>query len=444
MTAPESKFEKKNPAMDATAIKDLTAKFDGVSLRKGSVGAWRSPASAGRSPVSPDSGTTVITRGKHHGHPQPFSHPGSVLEEDEEQQDFKRMSMVRGKKDFRYMEKVKGRQVNIVEGLELHTGVFNADEQKKIVDCIYDLQAKGRAGKLGERTYSEPKKWMRGKGRVTIQFGCCYNYAVDKDGNLPGIVRSVEADPMPPMLKSMIKRMVAWKVLPPTCVPNSCIINIYDKDDCIPPHIDHHDFLRPFCTVSFLSECNILFGTDMKVLGPGEFSGSYAIPLPLGSVLIMNGNGADIAKHCVPAVPARRISITFRKMDDKKLPYGFSPDAELQNLRPLTSPSVRPSAQQTQSPVQVVNQHSQNLTQTVSLTSPPVQTQKADSPRLTTPPVQTRKADSPGLTTPPVQTRKADSPSHVVKDASSSNPFSPDDFPTLSSSSSKASKRSWK
>lgn len=29
-----------------------------------------------------------------------------------------------------------------------------------------------------ERTYSEPRKWMRGKGRVTIQFGCCYNYAV--------------------------------------------------------------------------------------------------------------------------------------------------------------------------------------------------------------------------------------------------------------------------
>lgn len=163
-------------------------------------------------------------------------------------------------------------------------------------------------GYSAERTYSEPRKWMRGKGRVTIQFGCCYNYATvsrkfsilfydqirswqhtdfflkDKDGNLPGIVRSVEADPMPPLLISMIKRMVSWRVLPPTCVPNSCIINLYDKDDCIPPHIDHHDFLRPFCTVSFLSECNILFGANLKVLGPGEFSGSLAIPLPLGYV----------------------------------------------------------------------------------------------------------------------------------------------------------------
>lgn len=30
---------------------------------------------------------------------------------------------------------------------------------------------------LSDRTYTEPQRWMRGKGRVTIQFGCCYNYA---------------------------------------------------------------------------------------------------------------------------------------------------------------------------------------------------------------------------------------------------------------------------
>ncbi|EHA8590713.1 RNA demethylase ALKBH5 [Cocos nucifera] len=198
---------------------------------------------------------------------------------------------------------------------------------------------------------------MRGKGRVTIQFGCCYNYAVDKHGNPPGIIRDEEVDPMPPLLKSMIKRMVAWHVLPPTCIPNSCIINIYDKDDCIPPHIDHHDFVRPFCTVSFLSECNILFGGELKIMGPGEFSGSTAIPLPVGSVLILNGNGADVAKHCVPAVPSKRISITFRKMDDGKLPYKFLPDPELQNLHPLPYPPRKSTVQQ------AANQRSPNQQQ---------------------------------------------------------------------------------
>ncbi|KAK8942926.1 hypothetical protein KSP39_PZI009532 [Platanthera zijinensis] len=224
----------------------------------------------------------------------------------EEEDEAVRLSKLGRKKDFKYMERVRGRLINVLEGLELHTGVFSAAEQRRIVNCIYDFQERGRKGQLRERTYSEPRKWMRGKGRVTMQFGCCYNYAMDKDGNPPGIIRDEEVDPIPPLLKQMIKRMVAWRVLSPTCVPNSCIVNIYDKDDCIPPHIDHHDFLRPFCTVSFLSECNIVFGTELKIIGPGDFSGCASIPLPLGSVLILSGNGADVAKHCVPAVPARR------------------------------------------------------------------------------------------------------------------------------------------
>ena len=29
---------------------------------------------------------------------------------------------------------------------------------------------------------------MRGKGRVTVQLGCCYNYARDSEGNAPGIL----------------------------------------------------------------------------------------------------------------------------------------------------------------------------------------------------------------------------------------------------------------
>jgi hypothetical protein len=79
-------------------------------------------------------------------------------------------------------------------------------------------------------------------------------------------------------------RLVKWRILPPDCVPDSCIVNMYDPGDCIPPHIDSHDFVRPFCTVSFLSECNILFGSSLKIAGPGEFTGSFAIPLPVGYV----------------------------------------------------------------------------------------------------------------------------------------------------------------
>ncbi|KAJ6798372.1 Uncharacterized protein M6B38_211625 [Iris pallida] len=350
----------RTPSMESTPspLQRVTDKFAETSLSSGGSGGdgsndqtkigkgWRRFSASPTPSVSPSSPDDVV-RGGSGGvsagrgparSPESGDKNGGGPALSREQREAMRFAMVKRKKDFRHMERVGKRTINVVEGLELHTGVFSAAEQKRIVDCVYDFQEKGQKGQLRERTYSQPRKWMRGKGRVTIQFGCCYNYAVDKNGNPPGIIRDEEVDPIPPLLKMMIKRMVAWHVLPPTCIPNSCIVNIYDKDDCIPPHIDHHDFVRPFCTVSFLAECNILFGAKLEVLGPGEFSGSIAIPLPLGSVLILKGNGADVAKHCVPAVPAKRISITFRKMDDSKLPFRFVPDPDLQNLKPLPYP----------------------------------------------------------------------------------------------------------
>jgi len=99
----------------------------------------------------------------------------------------------------------------VVHGLEIHTKVFNVLEQRKIVEWIYKLQWRGQQGKLKYQTYSEPRKWMWGKGHVTIQFHCCYYYVVDKSCNPHGIMRDEEVDPLPPVFKQMIKRMARWK-----------------------------------------------------------------------------------------------------------------------------------------------------------------------------------------------------------------------------------------
>ncbi|XP_031389261.1 RNA demethylase ALKBH9B isoform X2 [Punica granatum] len=259
-----------------------------------------------------------------------------------EQREQIRFMNVKRNKDFICFERINGKLVNILQGLELHTGVFSAAEQKRIVDYVYELQEKGKRGELKDRTYSAPHKWMRGKGRVTLQFGCCYNYATDRNGNPPGILQNEFVDPIPHLFKVIIRRLVRWHVLPPTCVPDSCIVNIYEEGDCIPPHIDNHDFVRPFCTVSFLSECNIRFGSNLKVIGAGEFEGSMAISLPVGSVLVLNGNGADVAKHCVPAVPTKRISITFRRMDESKRPKNYAPEPDLQDIQPLSYEDEKP------------------------------------------------------------------------------------------------------
>ncbi|KAL0905717.1 hypothetical protein M5K25_024155 [Dendrobium thyrsiflorum] len=224
------------------------------------------------------------------------------------------------KKDYVCLERINTRLVNILDGLELHIGVFNSMEQKEI--SIHILNQ---------------KKWMCGKGRVTIQFGCCYKYAVQKNGIPPGILRNGIVDPIPNLFKIMIKRLITSHVLPISCVPDSCIINIYEPGDCIPPHIDSHDFVRPFSTVSFLSKCNIIFGHKIKIVGPGEFIGSASIPLPVGYVLVFNGNGADLAKHCIPAVSYKKvhnlISFSIKHMDKAKRPINFKLDSDFQNIK---------------------------------------------------------------------------------------------------------------
>ncbi|KAF1859455.1 hypothetical protein Lal_00010039 [Lupinus albus] len=100
----------------------------------------------------------------------------------------------------------------------------------------------------------------------------------DRDGNPPGILLRAMTDPIPDLFKVIIRRLA---------------------------------------------------------VGPGEFDGLIAIPLPVGSVLVLNGNGADIAKHCVPAVPMKRISITFRRMDESKRPIDHVPEPHLQGIQPL-------------------------------------------------------------------------------------------------------------
>lgn len=60
-----------------------------------------------------------------------------------------RFKGVKRKKDFVCLERIGRRIVNILKGLELHTGVFSSAEQKRIVDFVYDLQKKGRNNELG-------------------------------------------------------------------------------------------------------------------------------------------------------------------------------------------------------------------------------------------------------------------------------------------------------
>ena len=92
----------------------------------------------------------------------------------------------RSKVDYELIEKVRGRDTNTVSGLELHMSVLSPAEQVQMVETIERWVASGKRGEMSGRTFSAPRRSMPGKGRITCQFGCCYNYAVDQQGRKPG------------------------------------------------------------------------------------------------------------------------------------------------------------------------------------------------------------------------------------------------------------------
>eukprot|EP00210_Caulerpa_lentillifera_P007696 g7347.t1 len=225
------------------------------------------------------------------------------------------MSIV--ERNFCFVETIQEKKssINILEGIQLWKNFITESEEANLLTLIYEWEKKGEDGELKGATFAAPKKWKRGKGRRTIQFGCCYNYADNRTGRSPGILDDEVVEDMPSVLCAIAERLVRWNVVPLSRRPDSAIVNIYNEGDCIPPHIDHGHFLRPFVTISLLSEAPISFGLNIKPLGPGEFKAPCRISLPPGSCLVLNGNGADKAKHCVTAVKKKRISITLRKMD---------------------------------------------------------------------------------------------------------------------------------
>ncbi|XP_028775495.1 uncharacterized protein LOC114732377 [Neltuma alba] len=66
----------------------------------------------------------------------------------EEQKEHIRFSLVGRKKNFVYIERIGGRDTNVLQGLELHSQVFNAEEQRNIIKYVYKLQKMGQKGQF--------------------------------------------------------------------------------------------------------------------------------------------------------------------------------------------------------------------------------------------------------------------------------------------------------
>ena len=198
-------------------------------------------------------------------------------------------------------------------GLTLFEGAVPPALQEAAEAFVEAELARGRAGELPRLAFSAPacKFAARGQSREMLHYGAYTNSNRLQAATVGG---SPEVPPVPPPLQAVCDALVALGVFREEERPDTCTVNAYREGEWLPPHIDSPAFSRPFCTVSLGSKQRIVFGRSCRVLGPGVFEGDLDLPLPVGSALRLDGLGANLLQHAVPAHTARRISLTFRRV----------------------------------------------------------------------------------------------------------------------------------
>jgi len=200
--------------------------------------------------------------------------------------------------------------VNVLEGLRLYNDAINTDFEQDLIDFMEHNVQRGLRGELPGETFSCGAKTIKGNGRHVLQYGAKFSF-IKKNIDVDVLV-----EPIPQIVHTLIDQLTAQGMLPEDKRPDTVIVNVYNEGDCIPPHIDALVYPRPFCTVSMLTPAPMLLGCHIKALGDGRFKAPFKATLQRRSVLVFEGNGADLAKHCVPPVTEKRISITLRRMPD--------------------------------------------------------------------------------------------------------------------------------
>ncbi|KAK4780532.1 hypothetical protein SAY87_016638 [Trapa incisa] len=232
-----------------------------------------------------------------------------------------------------------GRMVNVVDGMKLYENLLEDAKVKRLISLVTDLRAAGKKQQFRGKTYSISKRPMKGRGREIIQLGLpVANGPLEDEKD-----RIIEA--IPALLQEVIEYIVDMNIM--TLKPDSCIIDIYYEGDYSQPCLWPHWFERPFCLLS-LTECNVTFGKVIAIDNPENFKGSLKLSLAPGSLLMMQGKSADIAKYSLPSLRKQRILITFAKSQPKK-------SISIDNQLHITSPAIIQSSLQGAAPNRPIN-----------------------------------------------------------------------------------------
>lgn len=201
-------------------------------------------------------------------------------------------------------------KVDVLQGLVISHDAISDFFENELIAFVQTQCERGRNGELKKPTYLRASgARSQGNQRESIMYGGFFDFNLARPGKR-GLV-----PPFPPILERLVDHLVNNNYLPSDVRPDSCIINRYDKGDCIPPHVDHSSYYRPISTLSLLGEEPMLVGSRFRTVRPCTWTPTCGktILLPRRSLLVLGGNSANIAKHCISSCSGPRISITLRK-----------------------------------------------------------------------------------------------------------------------------------
>lgn len=212
-----------------------------------------------------------------------------------------RSTQIKLTKGFVAKEPVKGHMVNVVKGLKLYENVFTVPELAKLSYFVDELRIAGQNGELSGETFILYNKQIKGNKRELIQFGVPIFGQISEGCN---------GEPIPALLQNVIDHLIQWELIPEYKKPNNCIINFFDEGEYSQPFLKPPHLEQPISTL-LLSESTMAFGRVLGSDNDGNFKGPFMLTLKEGSLIVMRGNSADMARHVMCPSSNKRVSITF-------------------------------------------------------------------------------------------------------------------------------------
>ncbi|KAK9057291.1 hypothetical protein SSX86_022126 [Deinandra increscens subsp. villosa] len=262
-----------------------------------------------------------------------------------------RRAEIKMTKGFAAKESVKGHMVNVVRGLKLYEDILNSRELSKLTEYVTELRVAGQNGELSGGScetfiiYNQQSKAIK---RELIQFGApIFGQIKDEASNNKSQNSNIE--PIPAPLEGVIDHLIQFHLISENRRPNSCIINFFDEaygefsqPFLKPPHLE-----QPISTL-VLSDSTMAFGRTLVCDNDGNYKGPLMLSLKEGSLLVMRGNSADMARHVMCQSPTKRISVSFFKVRidtyDKNAPAKDPMNGVMTLWQPsLTAPLMTPT-----------------------------------------------------------------------------------------------------